>query len=172
MSAHRPPGSPRGAIGQFSRHGARVLDSERHDPYQVAGKYSEPTQCGSCHAVYHHGRWQWASAPPASHMTLCPACRRLSDKLPAGVVTLEGAFVVAHRTELVQLARHEAEHEGKEHPLNRIMAIDDLPDRVQVSTTDIHLPQRIGEALERAYDGELEVRYGSDDYSVRVTWRR
>ena len=45
-------------------------------------------------------------------------------------------------------------------------------DRIEVLTTDIHLPQRIGEALKSAYDGELSVRYGSDEYSVRVHWHR
>ena len=43
--------------------------------------------------------------------------------------------------------------------------------RVHVSTTDIHLPQRIGEALKRAYDGEFDMHYGHDEYRVRV-WRR
>jgi hypothetical protein len=41
-----------------------------------------------------------------------------------------------------------------------------------VTTTDIHTPHRIGNALERAYQGELETHYGHDEYSVRVTWRR
>jgi len=41
-----------------------------------------------------------------------------------------------------------------------------------VPTTDIHLPQRIGRALERAYDAELDVRYGEDEYVVRVRWHR
>ena len=78
----------------------------------------------------------------------------------------------AHRAELVQLVRNEAEHERKEHPLHRIMQLDEEADRVWVSTTDIHLPHRIGEALKRAYDGELQIHYGHDEYSVRVHWRR
>jgi hypothetical protein len=41
-----------------------------------------------------------------------------------------------------------------------------------ITTTDIHLPQRIGEAVRRACHGDLQVRYGSDEYSVRVHWRR
>jgi hypothetical protein len=103
---------------------------------------------------------------------LCPACQRIRDKLPAGEVTLEGTFVNAHRTELVQLVHNQAKHEREEHPMNRIMDLDEGADRVHVSTTDIHLPQRIGEALKRAYDGELEVHYGHDEYTVRVHWRR
>ena len=156
----------------MTRYGDRIFDAKRHDPYQAAGKYTEPTRCATCGAVFHRGRWQWAGAPQDSHMALCPACQRIRDKLPAGELTLEGAFVHAHRAELVRLVRNEAEHEGKEHPVHRIMQLDEGADRVLVSTTDIHLPQRIGEALKRAYDGELQVHYGHDEYSVRVHWRR
>ena len=85
---------------------------------------------------------------------------------------MEGPFVIAHRAELVQLVRNQAEHEREEHPLHRIMHLDEGADRVHVSTTDIHLPQRIGEALKRAYDGELEIHYGHDEYTARVRWRR
>jgi hypothetical protein len=45
-------------------------------------------------------------------------------------------------------------------------------ERTLVTTTDIHLPQRIGEALRSAYQGDLDVAYGKDEYSVRVDWRR
>ncbi len=41
-----------------------------------------------------------------------------------------------------------------------------------VTTTDIHTPRRIGAALERAYQGELDTEYGDEEYSVRVTWHR
>ena len=172
MPRRTPPPTPHTPPGGVTRYRDRIFDAKRHDPYQVAGKYAEPTRCSSCGAVFHHGRWQWASTLPGSHVVLCPACQRIRDKLPAGVVTLEGLFVAAHRTELVQLVRNVAEREREEHPLNRIMQIDEGADRVQVSTTDIHSPQRIGEALKRAYDGELKLQYAEDEYMVRVHWRR
>ena len=164
--------TPQTPAGGVTRYGDRVFDAQPHDPYHVAEKYPEPTRCGTCGASFRHGRWQWGSTPQAGHIALCPACKRIRDKLPAGEITLEGAFVQAHQVELVHLVRNEAEHEGKEHPLNRIMQLEEGTGRVHVSTTDIHLPQRIGEALKRAYDGELEVHYGHDEYSVRVHWRR
>ncbi|HTS24206.1 MAG TPA: BCAM0308 family protein, partial [Casimicrobiaceae bacterium] len=136
------------------------------------GKYREPTVCTDCGAVFHRGRWSVASIPDGAHRDRCPACRRVRDKLPAGWITLEGAFYGEHRDELLRLARHEAEKEGAEHPLNRIMSVDERPGKAIVSTTDIHTPRRIGTALRRAYEGELEIRYGDDEYSVRVLWRR
>jgi hypothetical protein len=148
------------------------LDDKRHDPYQPAGKYPEPTRCDQCGAVYHGGRWRWGAAPEAARADVCPACHRTRDKLPAGSLILEGPFVAAHGTELIRIAHHEAEHERVEHPLNRIMQIDEHEGRIEISTTDIHLPQRIGEALKRAHHGKLTMQYGKDEYSVRVHWGR
>jgi hypothetical protein len=58
------------------------------------------------------------------------------------------------------------------HPMNRVISIKETEHLIEISTTDIHLPQRIGEALRSAHQGDLEVHYGKDDYSVRVVWRR
>jgi hypothetical protein len=52
------------------------------------------------------------------------------------------------------------------------MQIDEHDGRIEISTTDIHLPQRLGEALKRAHHGELAVQYGKDEYSVRLRWHR
>lgn len=158
--------------GQAARYRDRIFDDKRHDPYQPANKYVEPTRCTQCGAVYERGRWRWGSAPDGAHLVMCPACHRVRDKLPAGLLTIEGRYVAEHRSELVRIARNEAEHEAKEHPMHRIMRIDEREGRVEISTTDIHLPQRMGEALERAHHGELDVKYASDEYSVRVNWHR
>ena len=154
------------------RYRDRILDSTRHDPYESAAKHPEPTRCETCGAIYRHGRWQWGEAPPGSHPGSCPACRRIRDDAPAGDVIVEGDFVRSHADELVNTIRNVADHERLEHPLHRIMRLDQGGGRILASTTDIHLPQRIGEALKRAYDGELEIVYGHDDYSVRVHWHR
>lgn len=164
--------SPRTPPGGVTRYRDRIFDDKRVDPYQARGKYHEPTICAECGAVFHRGRWIAGSPPNGAHCDRCPACRRIHDKLPAGWVTLEGAFYAEHRDELLRLVRREAEYERREHPLNRIMAIEERPARAIVSTTDIHTPHRIGTALKRAFHGELETRYGHDEYSVRVIWRR
>jgi hypothetical protein len=50
------------------------------------------------------------------------------------------------------------------------MSIEQQPEGVVVSTTNTHLPRRIGEALKHAYHGELTVHYDRDEDFVRVTW--
>jgi len=163
------PDTPPGSV---ARYRDRIFDDKRIDPYEAKGKLGEPTVCGDCRAVFHRGRWQWTNPPQGAHEARCPACQRIHDKLPAGYVTLEGPFFDAHREELLQLVQNEAAHERGEHPLHRIMRIEESNDKVVVLTTDIHTPRRLGRALESAYRGDLELRYGEDEYAVRVHWRR
>ena len=153
------------------RYRDRIFDDKRHDPYQEKEKYKEPTVCSDCHAVFHDGRWKWAGAPQGAHKVRCPACRRTQDKLPAGFVTLAGTFSNAHRDELLALIHHVAAREREQHPMHRIMQIDEGSDRIVVTTTDIHSPQRIAEALKHAYHGDFEIHYGHDEYMVRVNWQ-
>lgn len=152
------------------RYGARVPEDTRHDPYQPRGKYPA-TRCGNCGAVYTAGRWQWADAATTTSGT-CPACRRIADRMPAGRLTLEGAYAMEHGAELVRMARHEAEAERSEHPLHRIMDIEIRANEIEIATTDIHLPRRIGEALRRAHDGRLTMAFGEDAYEIRARWQR
>ena len=164
--------SPLTPPGHVARYRARIFDGKRHDPYLATGKYRDPARCPRCGAVYERGRWRWGSAPPGSHVNDCPACRRVHDKLPAGFLTFDGPFVAEHADELIRIARNEAEHEAREHPMHRIMDIGSLDDRIEITTTDIHLPQRIGEAVKRAHDGALSMHYARDEYSVRAHWHR
>lgn len=144
----------------------------RNDPYEARVKLADPTVCPGCNAVYAAGRWRWAEAPADAKQHLCPACQRIRDKVPAGIVLLRGEYLDAHRDELLNLARHQEALEKSDHPLNRIMAIIKRPDEVEITTTDIHLPRRIGDALHHAHKGELELVYAEDEYFVRVLWTR
>jgi hypothetical protein len=70
------------------------------------------------------------------------------------------------------VARNEEKTAKAEHPLRRIMAIEEHPDRLVITTTDTHLPRRIGEALSHAYHGTLDLQYADDDQLIRVNWTR
>lgn len=142
------------------------------DPYQRRKKPQEGARCPQCGVLYREGRWQWAAVSAAYHDQLCPACERINDKFPAGIVTLKGAFARAHGEEILRLARNQEEAERAEHPLNRIMSIEEDEDAILINTTDIHLPRRIGEALERTFSGSLAFTYEEDGYFVRVNWTR
>jgi hypothetical protein len=132
----------------------------------------EPTVCTECRALLRAGRWTWDAATPGAYTTICPACRRIADDLPAGYLEILGNFFRAHQEELRNLIRNIEEQEKSEYPLERIMALVDEADRVLVTTTGIHLARRIGEALAHAYQGELDFAYGDGEQSIRVVWRR
>lgn len=151
----------------------RMIRERVHDPYAMRQKPAEDSLCPTCGSVYRGGRWTWAEAPsdPAKSL-LCPACHRISDGYPAGTVVLSGGFLAEHRTEIVNLARNVEENEKGEHPLHRIMSIKDVDGGLEILTTDIHLPRRIGEAIHRAYEGKMELKYVRDEYAIRVAWVR
>jgi len=163
------PDTPPGGV---TRYRDRIFDDPQHDPYHAKGKYREPSACGTCGAVFEGGRWRWGEAPAGARKSTCPACARIRDDFPAGYVNLSGEFFNAHRAELLQLARNAAEKERSEHPMHRIMHVVEAPAETVITTCDIHSARRIGGALESAYQGDLEVRFGEDEYSVRVKWSR
>lgn len=150
----------------------RLIQEREHDTYKAREKLPEPTVCPDCGAVFHNGRWQWAPRPESAHQERCPACHRIHDKFPAGHVHLTGDFLGQHREDLLHLVKKQGELEGAEHPLERIMGIEDEDGGVYVTTTSIHLARRIGEALHHAYHGDLDFHYNDEEKLLRVHWRR
>lgn len=152
---------------------SHLIEEHRHDPYRARGKLKEPTVCPQCAAVFRGGRWQWAAVAPADAAeSICPACHRINDRYPAGELTLSGGFVAGHLAEIIGLMKNVEAAEKSEHPLQRIMAIEEGDGKVVVTTTDIHLPRRIGHALEHAYKGDLDTHYDESGYFVRLKWKR
>jgi len=143
-----------------------------HDTYQLRGKLHEPTVCPECGAVFHQGRWQWIDRPAGAHETTCPACHRMRDHFPAGYVVIGGPYFAAHRDELMKLLRHHADKEKAEHPLARIIAVEDTAEGALVTTTDIHLARDLGAALHHAHQGTLEFHYNEGEALLRVHWQR
>lgn len=160
------------------RGGFRMLRQEQRlvgfptDPYAPGGKPRGATRCTDCGALFHRGRWSWRATPRHAAPGLCPACRRVRERLPAGFVRLSGAFLREHRDEILRRVRHCEQAERRQHPLQRIMAIEKADDSLLVTTTDLHLARRIGDALLDAYKGELRYRYSKDDRLLRVSWSR
>lgn len=168
MTKGRNPKSPEVGPGRLDR----LIQEHEHDTYKVRGKLSDPTACSVCGVLYRDGRWVWGDAPADASPTICPACRRIQDDYPGGFLKLKGAFLQAHREELEGLMRNVEQREKGLRPLKRIMDIVDEDDGVLVTTTDPRLARNIGDALESAYEGELDYQYSDEGNILRVTWTR
>lgn len=145
----------------------------RVDPYALRGKLPDPSACPECRAMYRAGRWTWGAPPADAVPVVCPACRRIADGYPAGVVQLRGAYLRAHRDELERIARNVELRESAEHPLKRIMAIRKQRDgAIEITTTDGKLARAIGTAIRRAHSGRLLAPRPSRENILRVKWER
>ena len=106
------------------------------------------------------------------------SCARLvnayENGAASGVLLLTGEFVAQHRDEILGLARNEEARVKAEHPLARIIKIEDqveAPAGVVITTTDPHLARRIGEALHHAHRGTFTCRYEEHEDLLRANWQ-
>jgi hypothetical protein len=154
-------------------------EAGRHHTRRAA---KEPAVCASCGAVYVDRRWTVADAKRGTHepehwrpakVTTCPACVQAQGGVPSGYVYIEGAFFIAHHDDIEKLLCNEAGRAAEDNPLGRIMLWKENGDgMLTLSTTTEHLAQRLGHALEKAYDGKVEYDFSHENKLARVTWRR
>jgi len=148
------------------------------DPYIPRKGTPETGVCTECHAINRKKRWYADEAEyavlarsGAAHRR-CPACRKIADGFPSGVVSLRGRFLRAHREELLTVARNEERRARGNNPLERILGLREGNDGVEILTTDEKLPQRIGREIRKAFRGSVVYRWSEDANLLRVTWAR
>jgi hypothetical protein len=149
-----------------------MFSQGRIDPYERKKKLPDPTRCPSCGALFVGGRWTWEIADQPAHEELCPACQRIRDKVSAGVIRLSGPFFHEHRDEIENLINNQEKMEKERHPLERLMSMKYEDGSLRIETTGIHLARRIGDALNNAYQGKLDLEYLEGERKVRVNWER
>ena len=152
----------------------RLIQERIHDPYKSQQKLSGPTLCPDCKAIFSGGRWQWLGGlSRPMQLCRCPACSRVHDKVPAGMLSISGEFFDQHRDQILNLLHNKVDAEKNQHPLKRVMDIKELTDgSVMVTFTDTHLPRDVGKALVHAYKGKLDIHYAEDEDLTRVKWVR
>jgi NMD protein affecting ribosome stability and mRNA decay len=150
------------------------------DPYKDEEHLPERSVCRRCGDIYMSGRWYNPDQVPdrpnhtqhEANMVNCPACRKLRDHLPSGVLRLTGQFVMDHREEILNLIRNQAHKADSVNPMERVMTIEAQPDGMELTTTNEKLAQRIGRAMHKAYSGALEYKWSEDNRLARVNWHR
>ena len=157
--------------GRFGRQD-RLIKQKQNDVYVDRQKYTEPTLCIKCQALYINGRWTWDNTDQSVSKVVCPACKRIIDNYPAGTIEIRGPFFKSHQDELMNLINNIEQQEKTAHALERIIRTSHLGNKTVVTTTGIHLARRIGEALSRSYKGDLAFQYLDADKGIRVSWER
>lgn len=148
--------------------------SHRHEPvdrdaYRLDHKLSAGTHCPDCGLVVLNGRWTRPEGAdtPTGTKHICPACARVRDRYPAGVIDITGDLGDLG-LELENLLKNVETVEREEHPLERLIELEVTESGLHASTTGGHLARRIGSALERQMHGRIKVRYGEENNLVRV----
>jgi NMD protein affecting ribosome stability and mRNA decay len=149
------------------------------DPYLPKLNHGETAVCTRCHAIYQRRHWFFdeeqfnrsAVQAQTRHVT-CPACRKIEDDYPEGEVLVRGAFRDTHHTEIMNLVTNEEERAKGLNPLERIVRITQDGEALRITTTNEKLAQRIGRALQKAYQGDVEYKWSADTKYLRVEWTR
>jgi len=144
------------------------------DAYQEKGGVKGAAYC-SCGAVFRNKRWYHEDSGSDQHEgqeLVCPACRRIADRNPAGIVILSGDFLAEHESEIHNLINNTAEGAVTKNPLGRVIDISTDKDGVTITTTDVKLAQKIGREVYKSHGGQLQFIWSHGEPPIRVTWSR
>ena len=149
------------------------------DPYLPKGAPGKMVVCPGCHAVSAGKRWRVDEAGYAKNLrakavrqVFCPACEKIRDGYPSGQVTLRGAYLAEHWEEILRIIANEEKRARGLNPLHRIMSISEENGRLEITTTDEKLAQRIGRELRKACGGTVSYGWSHNDKFLRVQWER
>ncbi len=149
------------------------------DPYLLNEGNHDMDICKQCHAIYHNKRWYLDEELyaknidlPSAVLVTCPACQKIKDNFPGGIVTLTGDFLQEHKKDILNLIRNEEERARDVNPLERIIKINNDSKKTEISTTNEKLAQRIGRKIKKAFSGEVEYKWSQGTKLLRVVWSR
>jgi hypothetical protein len=152
-------------------HPERNVQPKEHDPYRRQHKPRDAIVCDRCGVVLHGGRWYWGAPPLCDEKGgLCPACQRIRDRYPAGTIRL-ARIPEKYREEILRMIHNTEKREKGEHPLERLMGIEQGEGGVVVvTTTGMHLARCIASALQRRFHRGVAIHYAQGESLVHVDW--
>jgi NMD protein affecting ribosome stability and mRNA decay len=153
-------------------------EAAEQDPYAMRRSPKEPAICPTCDAVYTKKRWTTSASmasrlrkDPKAVRVVCPACRKIRDRYPEGILTLTWSALQEREADIRGLIAHEQARVRRTNPLQRVMRIVRRGGGMEVETTTDHLAQRLGRALVRAFHGRVEYQWAHKDKFARVNWQ-
>lgn len=146
------------------------------DAYLPQMGIKEPAICARCGAVYKNKRWSVDDGVLEKSAGVakvdCPACRRIIEKNPAGIVSMSGKYFLEHKDEIINMVKKVETRSGLKNPLGKIIDITAGKGSMTVTTTEDKLAQKIGREIYKAHHGELHYRWSHEEHFVRVEWSR
>ena len=136
--------------------------------------------CPRCGAIYDGHRWvpdpgedlKRSAYRKDIERKLCPGDLRLEKRQVEGIVTLKGKFLQSHKREIMNLVKRVAREARKRKVSARIFEIVEEKGQLIIETTDEHLAERMGKEVEKAFKGDLVIKWQEKDKFARVSWRR
>lgn len=171
-------GAQRGS-GRYGveEHGKRAARSA--DVYLPAEGKEEAVACTGCKAIFWGKRWfsegDEGVKLPAGHVpgkVVCPACQRMKDNNPAGVVTLSGDYLLQHEEVILNAVKNIEAKTRTKNPLARIMEIGQEGKVLTIRTTHEKLAEKLGREIYKSHSGKLNFQWSEDESFVRVNWSR
>ena len=150
---------------------AQITRAENANVEEVRGPFGGPAVCPHCGALFSGGRWTWEDLPEKSAELECPACSRIADGQPAGIVEISGDFFREHHSEIMHIVQNISIRALSRHPLERVIEIMEDDSNAVITTTATSLALRIGDALVNSFEGNLDHRYGKKSV-LHVNWKR
>lgn len=136
--------------------------------------------CPNCGAIWDGDRWvpepdkvlleEFSKRERVTE--LCPGDLRIQKRQVEGVVTLKGGFLASHIDEIKNLVGRVARDGRRRNVAARVLRTAEEDGAMVIETTDEHLAERMGKEVEKAFKGELEIKWQKKSTFARVTWRR
>ena len=166
-------------VDKFGFSDKRGRTSTSTDPYLPDAGTREPALCQSCQAVYRNKRWQLDPAlagqlahDPAAQWVTCPACQKVAERYPEGILTLRGNYLWNHEAEIRNILDNTVARFSTRNPLERIIRMQRTDDALVIETTDNKLAEQLGRSLQKAHSGELQIDWQGSPVVCRVQWER
>lgn len=149
------------------------------DPYMDKSIYRDPTICPTCGLIFHEKRWirdeelahRLREEGVEFYKKDCPACRKIKDNYPLGILEVNAEYVKIKVQELKNLIKNVVEEENIRNPLERIIKMNIDGSYLYVETTTEHLAKKIGNRIRKAFGGKMSVKFSEDQKLVRIEVR-
>lgn len=166
-------------VEKFGISDKRGRSQTSHDPYLPESGRKEPAVCKECHAIYRQKSWHILPEEaallindPETLLVKCPACLKIAEHYPEGIVTLRGDYLWKHEGEIRNILSNEAQKVMAKNPASRIIQMVKSKETLIIETTEQKLAEHLGRSLNRAHSGDLDVQWSRSPRICRVNWER